>query len=50
MKERFQYPTVIQSIATIRNDLKAFAETREISSSELRQITMIVEELILKNH
>ncbi len=48
MKEKFQYPTVIQSIASIRSDLKAFAETQEVPAPELRQITMIVEELFSK--
>ena len=48
MKKKYQYPTVIQSIASIRNDLEAFAETSGIPESELRQITLVVEELFSK--
>ena len=48
MKQKYQYPTVIQSIATIRVDLKAFADISKIPDSELRQITLVVEELFSK--
>jgi serine/threonine-protein kinase RsbW len=48
MKKKYQYPTVIQSIASIRNDLKDFADLSEIPESELRQITLVVEELFSK--
>ena len=48
MKEKYKYPTVIQSIANIRDDLKIFAERTELPASELRQITLIVEELFSK--
>ncbi len=48
MKKKYQYPTVIQSIASIRSDLKAFADISDIPESELRQITLIVEELYSK--
>ena len=48
MKKKYQYPTVIQSIASIRSDLKDFADISEIPKSELRQITLVVEELFSK--
>lgn len=48
MKEIHQYPTVIQSIASIRTDLDSFAELSKLPRTELRQITMIVEELFSK--
>lgn len=48
MKEKFLYPSVIQSIASIRSDLIAFAETQEVPAPELRQITIIIEELFSK--
>ena len=48
MKKKYQYPTVIQSIASIRNDLKDFADISGIPKSELRQITLVVEELFSK--
>ncbi len=48
MKKKYQYPTVIQSITSIRSDLKAFADVCEIPESELRQITLVVEELFSK--
>ncbi|MDX2432679.1 MAG: ATP-binding protein [Bacteroides sp.] len=48
MKETFLYPTKIQSIASIRSDLKAFAENQKVPAPELRQITIIIEELFSK--
>ncbi len=48
MKEKFLYPTAIQSITSIRNDLSAFADAGNIPAPELKQITMIVEELFSK--
>jgi anti-sigma regulatory factor (Ser/Thr protein kinase) len=48
MKAQFQYRTVIQSIASIRSDLEAFAVKWGIPAPELRQITVIVEELFSK--
>ena len=48
MKKKYQYPTVIQSIASIRSDLRDFADISEIPESELRQITLVVEELFSK--
>ncbi len=48
MKKKYKYPTVIQSIASIRSDLKTFADACEIPESELRQITLVVEELFSK--
>ncbi len=48
MKEQFQYRTTIQSIASIRSDLEAFAKIQGIPTPELKQITMIVEELFSK--
>ena len=39
---------MIQSIASIRSDLKDFADISEIPKSELRQITLVVEELFSK--
>lgn len=48
MKVEFQYPTVIQSIASIRSDLQTFADEAGIPGSELRQITLVVEEMFSK--
>ena len=48
MKKRFQYPSLIQSISSIRSDLKTLADTWRIPAPELKQITMIVEELFSK--
>lgn len=48
MKVELQYPTVIQSIASIRSDLKTFADEADIPASELRQITLVVEEMYSK--
>lgn len=48
MKTILQYPTVIQSISIIRDDLKDYAETANIPDSELRQITLVIEELFSK--
>lgn len=48
MKEQFQYPAVIQSIANIRDDLKLFAQRSDLPASELRQITLIIEEMFSK--
>lgn len=48
MKERFQYPTRIQSISTIRSDLKTLADKWRIPGPELKQITMMAEELFSK--
>lgn len=48
MKVEFQYPTVIQSIASIRSDLQTYADEAGIPGSELRQITLVVEEMFSK--
>ena len=48
MKEKFQYPSLVQSISSIRSDFKNLAETWRIPGPELKQITMIVEELFSK--
>ena len=45
MTRRFQYRSEIQSIPDIRRDLESVAVTWEIPSPELKQITLIVEEL-----
>ncbi len=45
MKEIFQYKSIIQSIPSIRTDLETLAQNWSIPSPELRQITLIVEEL-----
>jgi len=44
----FQYPSQVQSISSIRSDLKALADTWKIPGPELKQITLIVEELFSK--
>jgi anti-sigma regulatory factor (Ser/Thr protein kinase) len=48
MKEKFEYPSLVQSISSIRSDLKSLADTWKIPAPELKQITMIVEELFSK--
>ena len=48
MKEKFEYPSLVQSISSIRSDLKALADTWKIPGPELKQITLIVEELFSK--
>jgi anti-sigma regulatory factor (Ser/Thr protein kinase) len=48
MKEKFLYPSVVQSISSIRSDLKTLADTWKIPGPELKQITLIVEELFSK--
>lgn len=48
MNTNFQYPTVIQSISAIRSDLRAFADKARIPDSEVRQITLVVEEIFSK--
>ncbi len=45
MKRTFLYPSQIQSISQIRSDLESLAQSWDIPPSELRQITMMVEEL-----
>lgn len=45
---KYTYPTVIQSIANIRGDLKLFAGQSGLPTSELRQVTLVIEELFSK--
>lgn len=45
---KYTYPTFIQSIANIRDDLKLFAEQSDLPASELRQVTLVIEELFSK--
>jgi anti-sigma regulatory factor (Ser/Thr protein kinase) len=48
MKKKFLYPSLVQSISSIRSDLKNLADTWQIPGPELKQITIIVEELFSK--